>query len=63
MGEMILTFIPVCLATAYVCTAVKEDRSDALVSSTLRLAALLAFGIAAFGAAILLISMAFSGRA
>jgi hypothetical protein len=60
VAELVLTFVPVCVATAYVCTVVKEDRTAALAMGTFRLAAMLAFGIAAFGAAILILSTAFT---
>jgi hypothetical protein len=48
----LVSYIFVCAATAYVCTAVKEDAPDTLAFATLRLLVVLAVGIAAFGAVI-----------
>jgi len=48
----ILSYVFVCAATAYVCTAVKEDDPEALALATLRLLVVLAIGIAAFGGVI-----------
>ena len=48
----LLAFLAVCLATAYVCSCVKEDEPAALAWATLRLTAFLALGIGAFAAVI-----------
>jgi len=48
----VLSYILVCAATAYVCTAVKEDEPETLVLATVRLLVVLALGIVAFGAVI-----------
>lgn len=59
MLQLVLTFVPVCVATAFVCTAVKEEKGRALAEGTIRLAAVLAIGISAFGGAIHLVSSVF----
>ncbi len=48
----ILSYLLVCGATAYVCTAVKEDEPETVAVSTVRLLVWLALGIVAFGAVI-----------
>lgn len=47
-----LAFVLVCGATAWVCTAVKEDEPAAVAVSSGRLFLVLALGIAAFGVVI-----------
>lgn len=46
------TFVVTCLATAFACTAVKEDEDAHLVVSTLRLLGAMTGGIALFAAAV-----------
>ena len=53
----LVSYVFVCAATAFVCTAVKEDDPDTLAVATLRLLVVLAFGIAAFGAVIQIFTM------
>ena len=48
----LVSYIFVCAATAYVCTAIKEDDAESLAFATVKLLLLLAGGIAAFGAVI-----------
>jgi hypothetical protein len=48
----LVSYVFVCAATAYVCTAVKEDEPDSLALATARLLAVLAAGIGGFGAVI-----------
>jgi len=48
----ILAFATVCAATAFVCTAVKEDEPGRLGSSVLRVFLVLGLGIGAFAAVI-----------
>lgn len=48
MIETVLSYGAVCLATAFVCTAVKEDEDRRLWTGTARLFAFLAGGIGAF---------------
>ncbi len=45
---MIVSFAIVCAATAFVCTAVKEDEDLSLLQATLRLFVVLVGGIAGF---------------
>lgn len=54
----VLTFVVVCLCTAFVCTAIKEDEDARLALGTVRLFGLLAGGIVAFAAVIQLVSWA-----
>ncbi len=48
----VVSFLLVCLATAYVCSAIKEDEPMDLARATLRLLVFLAFGIGAFAGVI-----------
>ena len=48
----LLSYVFVCAATAFVCTAIKEDDAESLAVSTLRLLLVLALGIGAFGVVI-----------
>jgi len=57
MTVALVSYIFVCAATAYVCTAVKEDDADALAVRTLWLLLWLAGGIAAFGLVIQIFTM------
>lgn len=44
----VATFLPACLATAVVCTAIKEDHPGAVVRGSLHLFALIVAGVVAF---------------
>jgi hypothetical protein len=46
--EPLLTFVLVCLSTAFICTSVKEDEDPRLVLGTFRLFGVMGGGIAAF---------------
>ncbi len=52
MIQFFITFILVCLATAFVCTAVKEDEDAGLASGSGRLFLVMSGGIAAFAFAV-----------
>ena len=52
MIPMITTFILVCLATSFVCTAVKEDEDQRLARASGRLFLVMSGGILAFAAAV-----------
>ncbi|MBL4849164.1 MAG: hypothetical protein JKY65_26870 [Planctomycetes bacterium] len=52
LGGGVLEFLAVCLASAFVCTAVKEDEDQRLARSSARLFGVLGGGILAFGLAI-----------
>jgi len=58
MASTIATFLLVCLATAFVCTAIKEDEDRHLLTSTLRLFGVMVAGILAFGAVVQLVTVA-----
>lgn len=53
----LVTFVVVCFATAFVCTAVKEDEDPRLFAQTGRLLLLIAGGIAAFGGVVQLVTL------
>ena len=48
----LVSFLGVCLVTAYVCSCIKEDEPVQLAQATLRLLVLLALGIGAFAGVI-----------
>lgn len=48
MIEALLTFLLVCLATSFVCTAIKEDEDERLALGTLRLLGVMGGGILGF---------------
>lgn len=48
----VFEFVAVCLASAFVCTAIKEDEDERLLRGSGRLFAVLGGGILAFGFAI-----------
>ncbi|MBI3722896.1 hypothetical protein HY251_02910 [bacterium] len=53
----LLSFAAVCAATAFVCTAVKEDEPSRLGGSSLRVFGVLAAGIGAFALVIQVFTM------
>jgi len=53
----LISYTFVCAATAFVCTAVKEDEPEQVAFGTLRLLLVLGLGIAAFGAVIQVFTM------
>lgn len=53
----LLTFVAVSAATAFVCTAVKEDEDERLLHQTLRLFGLILAGITAFGGVVELLTL------
>jgi hypothetical protein len=55
--ELVLTFVLVSLATAFVCTAVKEDEDQHLAMSSTRLFLVMAGGIAAFAFAVQVLTL------
>lgn len=52
MIESALTFAAVCVATSFVCTAVKEDEDARLFAQAGRLLGVMAGGIVAFAAVV-----------
>lgn len=52
LGTGIAEFVAVCLASAFVCTAIKEDEDARLQRNTLRLFGFLGGGILVFGLAV-----------
>ncbi len=57
MIATLLAFVIVCLATAFVCTAVKEDEDHRLAFGTGRLFGVMAGGIVAFGAVVQILTL------
>ena len=56
LGATLATFVVVCLATAFVCTAIKEDEDIRLATGTLRLFGVMTGGIVMFAGVIQLVS-------
>jgi len=56
VSASLLTFVAVSAATAFVCTAVKEDEDVRLATQSARLLGLIVGGIAAFGGVVQLVS-------
>lgn len=57
MISMIATFVLVCLATSFVCTAVKEDEDQRLARSSGRLFLVMSGGILAFAAVVQIMTL------
>ena len=53
----IISFVAVCLATSFVCTAVKEDEDARLGSGTARLLGVMGGGILGFAAVVQLLTV------
>jgi len=54
--ELLLTFLLVCLATSFVCTAIKEDEDERLALGALRLLGVMGGGIVAFALVVQLLT-------
>jgi hypothetical protein len=57
MLESLAAFVPVCLVTSLVCTALKEEEPRRLAAGTGRLFSVLAAGLVAFGLVVQLLTV------
>ncbi|RMG18261.1 MAG: hypothetical protein D6731_02670 [Planctomycetota bacterium] len=57
MTEDLLTFLLVCLSTAFVCTAIKEDEDARLALGTLRLLGVMVGGILGFAVLVQVVTL------